>query len=70
MLEKLLLIASFIAVIEVRIPTKAIIPMAIIIIVRIVRSNCPLIEEKAIPRLTLKRPDFMQWFIPCKYNFF
>ena len=38
----------------VRIPTKAVIPIAIITIVRIVRSNCARIEPKAIFIFSLK----------------
>jgi hypothetical protein len=69
-MEKLLLIACFMASMEVRIPTNAVIPMAIIIIVSMVRNNCPRMEDKAIPRFTLKSPGFMQRIIPCKDNFF
>jgi hypothetical protein len=69
-MEKLLLIDSFMASIAVRMPTSAIMPIAIIIIVRTVRSNCPRMEESAIPMFTLKSPGILRGFIPHKGNFF
>jgi hypothetical protein len=50
---KLDVIPTFITSIAVRIPTSAIIPMAIIIIVRKVLSDCDFTEPKAIIKFSL-----------------
>jgi hypothetical protein len=48
MLEKLLLMDPFKASMDVKIPTRAMIPKAMIRMVRTVRSICPRMADKAI----------------------
>ena len=51
---KLLVIPALITSIEVRIPTKAVIPIAMIIIVRNVLKDCDLMELTAIFMFSMK----------------